>query len=188
MEKKETITGIIYKYTSKTTKKSYIGKTHSNSLKRRQYRHKTDKHDCHFYRARDKYGFEDFEFSIIEDNIPLIGTTRKEKDKFLNEREKYWIKYYDSFKNGYNSTIGGDGGNTYSGKTEEELLEIKKKLSLSSMGSKNAMSKEVKITNILTKEIKIFESLTEAGRFFSVSRSSIRRYILSSKIINDWQF
>lgn len=50
------------------------------------------------------------------------------------------------------------------------------------------MSKEVKITNILTKEIKIFESLTEAGRFFSVSRSSIRRYILSSKIINDWQF
>lgn len=27
----------------------------------------------------------------------------------LNEREKFWIKHYDSFKNGYNMTLGGDG-------------------------------------------------------------------------------
>ena len=27
----------------------------------------------------------------------------------LNEREKYWIEYYGSFKNGYNATLGGDG-------------------------------------------------------------------------------
>jgi len=25
------------------------------------------------------------------------------------EREKYWIQYYGSFKNGYNATLGGDG-------------------------------------------------------------------------------
>ena len=31
----------------------------------------------------------------------------------LNIREKYWIKYYDSFgNNGYNLTIGGDGAYT----------------------------------------------------------------------------
>ena len=27
----------------------------------------------------------------------------------LLEREKYWIKYYDSYNNGYNATLGGDG-------------------------------------------------------------------------------
>jgi transposase-like protein len=25
----------------------------------------------------------------------------------LDAREKYWIAYYDSYKNGYNSTLGG---------------------------------------------------------------------------------
>lgn len=122
----ENIYGIIYKFTSKTTKKSYIGQTISSNLKRRIYRHRTDKIDSHFYRARDKYGFDDFEFSIIETNISL-----KDGKKLLDEREIYWIRYYDSYNNGYNSTPGGHGGNTYSKKTNEELLEIKKKLSIS---------------------------------------------------------
>jgi hypothetical protein len=25
----------------------------------------------------------------------------------LNDRERYWINYYDSYKNGYNNTYGG---------------------------------------------------------------------------------
>lgn len=35
---------------------------------------------------------------ILEDNVP--------KDK-LNEREKYWIKYYNTYWDGYNQSIGG---------------------------------------------------------------------------------
>jgi len=27
----------------------------------------------------------------------------------INEREKYWIEFYDSYLNGYNLTSGGDG-------------------------------------------------------------------------------
>ena len=27
----------------------------------------------------------------------------------MNEREKYWIAYYNSYENGYNATLGGDG-------------------------------------------------------------------------------
>lgn len=31
------------------------------------------------------------------------------KTSIPEERERYWIEYYGSFKNGYNATIGGDG-------------------------------------------------------------------------------
>lgn len=48
------------------------------------------------------YGLEHFMIEPIEKDIP---------NEQLNEREQYWISYYDSFHNGYNSTIGGDCGN-----------------------------------------------------------------------------
>lgn len=44
-----------------------------------------------------KYGVENFTIELIEE------TSSPE------EREKYWIEFYGSFKNGYNATIGGDG-------------------------------------------------------------------------------
>ena len=46
-----------------------------------------------------KYGIENFSFELIEE------CTQDE----LDDKEQYWIKYYDSFKNGYNNTIGGNG-------------------------------------------------------------------------------
>lgn len=44
-----------------------------------------------------KYGIENFSVETLEE------TEEPE------EREKYWIEYFGSFKNGYNATIGGDG-------------------------------------------------------------------------------
>lgn len=44
-----------------------------------------------------KYGIENFSIETLEE------TEEPE------EREKYWIEYFGSFKNGYNATIGGDG-------------------------------------------------------------------------------
>ena len=44
-----------------------------------------------------KYGIENFTFSVIEEC----------SQEQLNEREIYWIEYYDTYKNGYNSTLGG---------------------------------------------------------------------------------
>ena len=44
-----------------------------------------------------KYGIENFEISLIEEtNNP-------------EEREIFWIKQSNSYKNGYNATLGGDG-------------------------------------------------------------------------------
>lgn len=48
------------------------------------------------YRAFDKYGIDNFSFEIIE----IVEN--------YNEREKYWIQYYNSFQDGYNMTEGGE--------------------------------------------------------------------------------
>ena len=44
-----------------------------------------------------KYGVEHFSCSVIE--------TCAENE--LDEKEIYWINFYDSYKKGYNMTIGG---------------------------------------------------------------------------------
>ena len=51
-----------------------------------------------------KYGQENMQTDIIEDNILPIPD-------LVDEREIYWIAYFDDFHNGYNQTIGGDGFN-----------------------------------------------------------------------------
>lgn len=50
-------------------------------------------------RAIIKYGKENFVIEPLE----KCGST------LLNEREKYYISYFDSYRNGYNSTEGGQG-------------------------------------------------------------------------------
>ena len=46
-----------------------------------------------------KYGIENFFIETIEEcNV-----------NDAEDKEKYWIEYYGSFKNGYNATLGGDG-------------------------------------------------------------------------------
>lgn len=93
--------GYVYKITSKTTGKSYIGITR-NSVKRRWQRHIANAKaevKYHFYHAIRKYGIDDFVHSIIEEVDNTI----------LSKREIFWISYYNSYKDGYNSTIGGEG-------------------------------------------------------------------------------
>ena len=91
----------IYKIENDINQKIYIGKT-ENSLRKRFQEHcrdarkNTEEHRP-LYAAMKKYGEEHFHISLIE-----------ETDN-PNEREKYWIETYGSFKNGYNATTGGDG-------------------------------------------------------------------------------
>lgn len=165
--------GLIYKYTSKTTSKSYIGKALHSNIERRKLRHKYDKINTHFYRARDKYGYDDFHFSIIEDNI---------SEHILSEREVYWISFYDSFRNGYNSTLGGDGGNTYIKRTKAEMIETKAKISKANKGKNNGQSVDITLYNILSKDIKHFDTLTDASRYLGLTRKSVYRILYNKHI------
>lgn len=119
----------IYKATSKTTNKVYIGLS-TQTLQQRINQHNSHAYNqqskYHLHCAIRKYGPDDFEYVIIEDNIDNIET--------LKERERYWIKYYDSYYNGYNSTLGGEGRIIRDdeeikrlfeeGKTTKEIVEI----------------------------------------------------------------
>ena len=64
-----------------------------------------------------------------------------ESKEELNEKEKYYIKKFDAIKNKdfYNCAEGGDGGNTFAGKTIEEMEIIGNKISAKVNGEKNAM-------------------------------------------------
>lgn len=93
----------IYKITNQINGKVYIGKTLS-SIEERWKEHCKDykREHCEkrpLYRAISKYGIENFIIEQVEECPPEI----------VNEREKYWIEQYESFKYGYNATIGGDG-------------------------------------------------------------------------------
>ena len=99
--------GNIYKITNQINNKVYIGKT-LKSIEERFLEHIRDSsRSCEekrpLYNAFKKYGINNFTISLIE---------KVELDQ-LSSREQYWIKKYNSYSNGYNATIGGDGKQLY---------------------------------------------------------------------------
>lgn len=90
--------GIIYKVTNKVNGKSYIGQTrYTLEFRWRQHLHKKD--NVYFHNAIKKYGAENFSLEVLEEC---------DVDK-LNSREIFYIAKYNTFENGYNLTLGGDG-------------------------------------------------------------------------------
>ena len=117
--------GKIYKITNKINGKIYIGQT-IKSLEERFQKHcweTTIKDKYHLNmaikKAIRKYGKENFTIELIEE---------VETDK-LDEREVYWISFYDSYNKGYNCTLGGQNGATrkysLSWSEENEVIEAK---------------------------------------------------------------
>lgn len=117
--------GKIYKITNKINGKIYVGQT-TKTLTERFQKHcwgTTAKDIYHFNMAIKeairKYGKENFIIELIEE---------VEQDK-LDEREVYWISYYDSYNKGYNCTLGGQNGATRSTSLswleENEIIEAK---------------------------------------------------------------
>ena len=72
----------------------------------------------HFLRAWRKYGADAFEWIVLELCAPAD----------LNQRETFWIAEKDSFRNGYNRTLGGEGR---TGRIQSEEEKRKRAESLS---------------------------------------------------------
>lgn len=150
----------IYKITNIQNNKIYIGQT-IRPVKNRFHRHINDAMnnilDTHFARAIRKYGSENFSIEIID---------KAESQEELNQKEQYWIQYYNSTIDGYNETdaISKCGGNTYKNKTEQEMEVIKDKLRQTKLGNKNPMAKKIKRINIVTGEIDIFDTVISCAQ------------------------
>jgi group I intron endonuclease len=108
-------TGVYY-FKNKINNKCYIGS--SSNLRNRKNTHLCDlknnrHHSVKFQRAYNQYGIDNFEYGIIEYCTP----------DFLQQAETEWLKYFDSYNNGYNST--DEVGAPWRGKRQPE--EIKKR-------------------------------------------------------------
>ena len=171
----------IYKISNTINNKLYIGQT-VGSIEARFKRHINDAMsnnlDTHLARAIRKYGPDNFSITLVEE---------VENYECLNEREQYWISYYDSYKSGYNETIGGDGGNTYSVKTNEELNNIKLKIRNSKLGSLNPNARAVKIKNMESNEEFHFGSIAEVQQFFNYSNHNFITKRCNHKVNCLWQ-
>ena len=141
--------GFIYKITNKVNGKSYIGQT-IQSVKERFYQHCATK--CSqavlnmvIHKAITKYGKSNFTIEVIEEV----------ESANLNDRERYWIRYYDSYNNGYNSTEGGQDG-----------IKLFKNLDIES----------------IVREYKSGKSLREIGRLFNVDKQTIKDLLVRNNI------
>ena len=97
---KETKCGI-YKITNIKNKKVYIGQSVNISERFKQHVKRGVGAEAptrnKLYPEMNEFGPEGFTFEFLEE-------CSKEQ---LNDREKYWIEYFDSYTYGYNSTTGG---------------------------------------------------------------------------------
>jgi len=89
--------GIIYCIHNLTSGKKYIGQT-VEKMQRRVVRHFRTVNETKISRAIQKYSKYDFVYGIVEE---------VEDKNFLDVREQYWIKFYDTVENGFNIKEGG---------------------------------------------------------------------------------
>lgn len=100
----------IYRIYNVETQESYIGQT-AKTIEYRFNQHIREANSSmrgerrefpYFHRMLLYYGIEKFQIEILEEV----------DDEIADNREIYWIEYYDSYYNGYNSTKGGQNRST----------------------------------------------------------------------------
>ena len=158
--------GIIYKIQNKITNEIYIGQTtHPRGFNgrydfkgsgiERVYKKllgneiREESHNQHLRRSIKKFGFDAFEVVEVFDTAETLEQ--------LNEKETYYINLFDSYKNGYNQSFGGDSVSGYHRPSGKDCPNSKRVCQISLNG----------------KLIKIWDSATEASNELGVCLSSI---------------
>jgi len=151
--------GHIYKITNSLNNKCYIGQTKRNPLLRwyehKFYADKKVKYKSALYNAIQKYGINCFSFEILEET----------ENEILDEKEIYYINIFDSFHNGYNNTVGGNGNKGYKRKRKHEdiIPNLYKELK-----STEKVAKHLGISRITVRNV-----LKEKNLFIKYKRSSL---------------
>lgn len=113
--------GNLYIITNNINCKIYIGKTyndinyrfkeHINNAYKIDYDTLDYRYNTKLYNAIRKYGPENFKIELID----------KFEEDILEQKEIEYIAKYNSYHNGYNSTLGGDGVRTLD--ISEDIIE-----------------------------------------------------------------
>lgn len=158
----------VYKITNLINNKTYIGITKRNP-KIRFNEHFSNKNEL-LYKAKEKYGKNNFTLEIIESNI---------SEDMIDKKERYYIQLYKSLiPNGYNLSKGGFSNKTISEQGKQKLKEC-------NLGINNPKcNKYILMIDIETKKVlNKFGSTREAARFLGDEKKyrSIA-YCLSGKL------
>lgn len=142
--------GIVYLSTCLITNKVYVGITIQRFIKRKcdhikvSFNPKSKAYNHHFHRAIRKYGKDNFKWEILEtiqENTKSILISR------LKKLEIEYIKKYNSKKEGYNSTDGGD--------------------------SSGVICKKIKVYFDSGKLLEIFDNISELTNKYKISKNSV---------------
>lgn len=166
----------IYKITNLIDNKVYIGLT-TRTVEARwkeHCRHGSQQIDD----AIQMYGIENFQIETLEECDESI----------LDDREKYWIDYYDSFKNGYNNTYGGRGNNFIMTDKSDVVLQLwEDGLTINKIVEKTSLNVET-IRGYLNKNGITKEQIKErANQVLRELKSiKIKQYDLNGNFIKEW--
>ena len=157
---------IIYSIESPSGKK-YIGQTKQRLSKRISQHFIASKNTNitrPLYKAMRKYAREDFKIEIIEECSPDI----------LDERESYWIQFYNTMIEGYNLTSGGETSKECSIETREKMSFAKKGKLSNRKGKINSPESNKKRSESLKKAYK--EGIRKPRTYLDVSGKNNGNY------------
>lgn len=166
-------TFLVYKLTFKNSanNKVYIGYTGKGVLGRlRQHRDNMLRGlDTKLYRAMRLYGIENVVYEVLEDDLTKDEAIHVEKD---------YISQYNSFKNGYNMTLGGDGGDVVNCMSREKFNKWKQQRRELSAGFANG-----NCTGVLD-EVIVEHACKIVQRDGYLSRGNYKQYARQNKEYN----
>jgi len=112
----------IYKITNPENK-AYIGLSKDIEKRWKQYKNKVGDSNKKLQESLKHLEYNNHIFEIIElvDYNNLL--TEKQNSKILRERERYWIKYYDSDNSGLNENGGGSGCGSHTPESKQKISE-----------------------------------------------------------------
>lgn len=173
--------GYIYKWENKINNKVYIGQT----MNRYGYRERWSQHryqaensihnNNKFHNAIRKYGIDNFDKEVLE---CIEMDDKVELKKVLDKIEVEYIEKYDSFNNGYNSTLGGDFNIYNSGDIDNirnKMIESKNKSQKWKDWVDRHRKEVVKINIEDYSLIERYESCIEAAKLNGMDSSEIIR-------------
>jgi len=104
----------IYKITNPEGK-IYIGLSKNVESRWKQHLNLRFKNNNKLRESLTQYGGDSHTFEIIEE--------LKNNDQILRKRERYWIKYYNSFNIGLNENGGGSGVGSHTSESKQKISE-----------------------------------------------------------------
>lgn len=155
-------------HTNTVTNKSYIGQT-VQGVKRRARANGSGYKNCNkMERVIKKYGWDSFITTI------LLETTYEYADYY----EDYFIKKFDTIKNGYNITNGGHKNKTLSEEHKANIsksqIGIKhKSRHLNVCGARNPSARAVIAKNLTDGSIKYLETMSQSIELLGFKKSWI---------------